>query len=942
MYNMDLIINTHWDREYRWSFSETQSRLAEAVDDLIDIMHRDPKFAHFHTDSQVSMLDDYLDIRPERMEELKALVADGHILTGPWYTLPAEFLVTGEALTRNLLMGHKIARGLGKVMKAGYNIFSWGQVSQLPQLYRQFGMDAIIFYRGIDQSKLDRLEFKWRAPDGTEVLGMTFGAYHRLNFWRYVYLPYILGGNSVGGDSHQISRENLGQSYLTHVSDDELDMVDHTVHDQPCARDIAAAREGLDRLIDTVKEKSSTDELLFLQGFDQENPDPVVTELLDRLNGMIDFGQIHVASLEDFIATVERKLHENGVWDQLSTLSGEMLEVEHVYDSFGPLYNGVFSARMPIKLQNSRCEYLLSGWAEPAAAWDTLGGKPYPSVMVERAWKELLKNQQHDGIGGCHVDRVTATMDERYAVVRDIGETVVKTSLCDVTGRIDLSHVGDREIAVVLYNAAFAPRHEIVECVVDIPRGWGVRWSGDSRRDFHLDAVGADGQPVSCQMLSLDDDTVYGYLKFGNVIGYDATRCRIALEVDLPANGYTTVTVRPQPLAQRVRGGIASDVNRLENDYLSAVIGQNGTITVTDKQTGRVYPMLHYFEDCSDKGGPLRFDPAYDRGLMTTLTERPTVELVHNGTLEATYRITYAWAVPACIETDLRIHVPHGSEWVAQGMLHRAQEKTVLTIASEVTLKKDARALSFKTVVDNTAKDHRLRLMFRTGMTKAEVDRADAPYDIVSRQIAVPDSTGWYEEAARTWPTKTLVSVSDGEGTVAVYHRGLSEYEVTDDDGRAIALTLLRCFSTAGNPTETYRYQALAECLGEHTFRYELCFGAGELPTHTLWQEANALNVPVHAVQTTRHTGTLPQTYSFATVSDPRFAVTALKRAEDGDGFILRGYNESEDEIAVTVETALPHDRAELVTLEELPTGEPLTGLRFTVRPKQIVSIRLR
>ena len=154
--------------------------------------------------------------------------------------------------------------------------------------------------------------------------------------------------------------------------------------------------------------------------------------------------------------------------------------------------------------------------------------------------------------------------------------------------------------------------------------------------------------------------------------------------------------------------------------------------------------------------------------------------------------------------------------------------------------------------------------------------------------------------------------MSDGEGTVAVYHRGLSEYEVTDDDGRAIALTLLRCFSTAGNPTETYRYQALAECLGEHTFRYELRFGAGELPTHTLWQEANALNVPVHAVQTTRHTGTLPQTYSFATVSDPRFAVT------------------------------LPHDRAELVTLEELPTGEPLTGLRFTVRPKQIVSIRLR
>ena len=68
MYNMHLIINTHWDREYRWSFSETQFRLAEAVDDLIDIMQKDPGFAYFHTDSQSSMLDDYLDIRPERAE----------------------------------------------------------------------------------------------------------------------------------------------------------------------------------------------------------------------------------------------------------------------------------------------------------------------------------------------------------------------------------------------------------------------------------------------------------------------------------------------------------------------------------------------------------------------------------------------------------------------------------------------------------------------------------------------------------------------------------------------------------------------------------------------------------------------------------------------------------------------------------------------------------
>ncbi|MBQ4153457.1 MAG: hypothetical protein IJD11_03780, partial [Oscillospiraceae bacterium] len=252
MHNMHLIINTHWDREYRWSFSETQFRLAEAVDDLINIMNKDPEFTYFHTDSQVSMLDDYLDIRPERTEELKKLVKDGRILTGPWYTLPAEFLVSGEALVRNLLMGHSISEDLGKVMKAGYNIFSWGQVSQLPQIYHQFGMDTIIFYRGIDQSKLDTLEFKWKAADGTEALGITFGAYHRLNFWRLVYLPYIFGGDSVSGDNYNISRNNLGNAYLAHISDGQFDMVNHQVYNQGCAKDLDAALDGLYKLIDTV------------------------------------------------------------------------------------------------------------------------------------------------------------------------------------------------------------------------------------------------------------------------------------------------------------------------------------------------------------------------------------------------------------------------------------------------------------------------------------------------------------------------------------------------------------------------------------------------------------------------------------------------------------------------------------------------------------------
>lgn len=170
---------------------------------------------------------------------------------------------------------------------------------------------------------------------------------------------------------------------------------------------------------------------------------------------------------------------------------------------------------------------------------------------MERAWKTLLQNQQHDGIGGCHVDRVTETMLERFSQTMDLGETIVKNSLCALAGRVDLSHLGDREIGVVFYNFGFTPYTGVVNCLVDIPHEWNVRVQRQQPPRFLSESRRSRWTALDCQVLRLDDDTVYGYLKFGNVIGYPATRCRVSLWMEnIPANGYTTVRLTPYVLKQ--------------------------------------------------------------------------------------------------------------------------------------------------------------------------------------------------------------------------------------------------------------------------------------------------------------------------------------------------------------------------------------------------------
>ena len=107
-----VISHTHWDREWYQSFQNYRYRLVRMMDNLIDGLEKDDSYKVFHLDGQSIVLNDYLEIRPERKERLRKLIQEGRILIGPWYVMPDEFLISGESLVKNLQMGHKICESM--------------------------------------------------------------------------------------------------------------------------------------------------------------------------------------------------------------------------------------------------------------------------------------------------------------------------------------------------------------------------------------------------------------------------------------------------------------------------------------------------------------------------------------------------------------------------------------------------------------------------------------------------------------------------------------------------------------------------------------------------------------------------------------------------------------------------------------------------------------
>lgn len=948
-YEMHLILNTHWDREYRWSFRETQARLLEAGDTLLDAMEKDPRYAYFHPDSQASFLDDYLEFRPERRALVEKLMGEGRLLAGPWYTLPAEFLVSGEALVRNLLMGHRLAESLGGVMKCAYNIFSWGQVSQLPQIYRQFGMDTILFYRGIDQSNIDKLEFWWDAPDGSRAMGFTFGSFHRLNFWIYVYNPYIRGtggASSLPNGDYDLESIQQNGGMIARLADNySTDDMNHHVLRQPVMKSMESAMAGMETLRDTVKDKASTKHLLFYQGFDQENPDPIIPDLVDEINKRIDYGKVTISSLPEVVRTIRSEMAASGADKNLPVFKGEMLSVETKGDAFAPLYIGVFSARMPLKLRNADCQHRLEKWAEPTSAWQLLAGRSYPEALLRSAWKEILQNQQHDGIGGCHIDRVQLAMEERYRIANDISECVTRDNLKDLVARIDYPDIGSHELGVTVFNSTSRARAEVVEVAVDVPLAWKLRVHGPYKKPLMVEVFDSAGDPVRVQILGTEDDTFYAYLKYGNAINVDATRLRIALPVDVPAFGYATYRVVPKQAASRPVDPLSPTANVLENEFLRAEVRPDGTVALLDKQTGKSFTGLNAFEDEGECGGPLVHYRPDGNASYTTFGQPAGIALVHNGPMIATYRVERDWELPEGLEQELKVHVPHGSEWIDHGPLRRSWRKSVVKLVTEITLRHGSRQLEFVTSVDNRCQDHRLRVLFPTGLDQATHCHVDSAFDVVKRPIAIPDSTGWYEEASRTLPTLSFVDVSDGEHGLAVLHYGLSEYEVLDNPDRSIGLTMLRCFGTAGNPTETHVFQALAQCQGCHTFRYAVMPHAGDWHEGRVPQAAASYTSPLRAIVATSHKGELPSADSFLSFDNPDFLVTALKKAEREAAVVVRGYNPTGETIQVVVTVPKETVSVTQVTLEEKPVGDlklAKNQVRLSVGRGEIATLLIR
>lgn len=236
--------------------------------------------------------------------------------------------------------------------------------------------------------------------------------------------------------------------------------------------------------------------------------------------------------------------------------------------------------------------------------------------------------------------------------------------------------------------------------------------------------------------------------------------------------------------------------------------------------------------------------------------------------------------------------------------------------------------IRFDTEIDWHEEDKLLKVAF-----PVNVNASRATYEIQFGNVERPthNNTSWdiakFEVCAQKW-----ADLSEGDQGVALLNDGKYGHDIK---GNLMRLSLLRS-PKAPDPEAD---------MGLHRFTYVLMPHYNGYHYAGVVQAAYALNAPVRTAFLEQSNGEHAQLPPFVACEDRNIVIETVKRAEDGDGIIVRLYECHNSRGTADLACVRNLKGAALCDMEEkeiLELDTPDNLVRFDYKPFEIITLRLR
>ena len=873
-----VVPHSHWDREWYFTTSRSKVYLMKDLKDVLDTLESNPDFKYFMVDAQGSLLDDYIKWMPQDKDRITKLVKEKKLVIGPWYTQTDQLVISGESIVRNMYYGMKRCETFGGYMNVGYVPDSFGQSGNMPQIYKEFGIDDTLFWRGVSDDMVNHTDYNWRGDDGSVV------------FTTQIPFGYYIGGN-IPEDPKQ--SEEFWQK----------------------------------ECFEKAGGRSATKHIYFPNGFDQAPIRTNLPEIIKERNEKDPENEYVISCIEDYIKDVKSENPE------LEEVSGELVIAKHMR-----IHKSIFSSRSDLKVMNTQIQNYVTNVMEPLLTLSYNLGNDYPHEAVGEIWKLLFENAAHDSIGSCISDTANEDVYVRYKQARDIA-----VNLVELHSRLIATSVkNDAEMTFTLINTLPQKRNDTVVVKTYIPGGdFAILDEKGNKVDYTVIESRDLTDYVLSQTIKLDPSRKF-------YVPSQVLEATIAIKTsDVPAFGYVQYTLD-------TKGNSAKNLekkNTLENEFYAINVEEDGSLTITDKENNVTYKNQGVLVENGDDGDSFNYSPP-----------RKDLEVFSNKSecsVEVSGSDIYDQAV-----IKFNMVVPKDLEERAEGKV-----SVNLPITMTVALRKDSKVIDFNVHVDNKGLSHRLCVLFDSQIVSS-FNYADEQFGSIKRpnyyekemklymasaenktekkagvqELAnwANDQSTWQEPPISIEPTQSYVSLTDGKQGIAVIPQGVREYEVLDD--HMIRLTLFRTYGFMGKENLIYRpgrasgeriiETPAAQLLKEMDFAFGFTTYASDINEANVDTLAKAYNTNIEVYTYAEFLngrlifsqreieGTKESRYSLFETEN-KLVVSAIKKAEDNEGYIIRLFNgKNHENISDTIKFNFDLKEAYYTNLKEEKTED--------------------
>jgi alpha-mannosidase len=693
----------------------------------------------------------------------------------------------------------------------------------------------------------------------------------------------------------------------------------------------------LDESHEKLKKVAVTSHILIPSGSGVTMPQsetPVVVKEWNENNG--EEAEIKIATPGEFFEALENEVEEKNI--EMDVRKGEMYS-----GKYSEVFPNCCSSRMWIKQGLYEYESRLLS----CERWSTISAllnSHYPSEELRNSWRKILFIAFHDVVPGTGMDSgydeveqymgflktemSTHSLRAQTRIIEE--ESIIENELEESGGGVKSSHYILRMMSlrsdVIVFNSLSWEVRNWIEMELNFDKGDVMAIKGLKSGEEEID--------VEVIKFARYEDDSLRYAKIGFV-------------PTIPAMGYKVYKIieREPKRSSYDPNFIMIKGNTIENRFFRVEVDPaTGLIDVIQGDGERICTANELVLE--EETGDLY----YHRQTLGIPVKTEKGEGVKYGS----FKVENFWIDKSPLRRVINVETNYFSlRWpyrLTEKMEPLIWRHKFLECSKKIIVYRDIPRIDFITYVEDKHPRARLRVKFSTDIKSWDY-ACGSQFGVVSRptdQWSYKPEEEWVEEPCGAFPSLRWLDYSDGKKGLTVIHRGTPENEVRDGD---VYLTLLRSvlmLSSDGKAGPAIPVPNAQE-LKRYEFRYSIYPHEGDWREASAYKHAYEFNTNLDALQMSDGLKP-PLKRSFLEIEPKNVVLSALKKAENGDGgVILRFYETKGEETDAEITLFREPKTVKVINLlEEEDDGvakeleKEGKRIKLTMKPFEIVTLKVK